>query len=162
MKVKIKFTEFADLEDIKDFLSPDEYDDFINSGTERSIVMSIPKEDFHHYKEEIGDNNCIYESISPLEDQSQLEKEFRQLCQEHIPEIRSKIEQATKLLNEACQIADKHGIPFRSTISHIAQPYIPSGFSAYDELDSDLLEELTNVYPSEVECGGWQHSAVCW
>ena len=98
---------------------------------------------------------------------TELEAQFRKRCETVVPKIDAWIMAANKARDEAVSLADEHGIPFYSSgVSSISQAYVPSSFerNGYNELDSDLVEELTGISSyqvSESYGGGWQASQIC-
>lgn len=92
-----------------------------------------------------------------------LEEEFTGLVKEHKSEIEDKIKEARQALSEAVKLSEKYGIPFHSGISFLSQGYTPSSFEdKFGELDTDVVSDLTDVYPGGEYGGtGWEHSAVC-
>lgn len=103
------------------------------------------------------------EKKSDNDDITQLEQEFEALVNSVGEVIAKKVEQATKLLDEACKLADDNGIPFESGISHLGQAYVPTSFQdKYSTLDEDRVEELTGVASYSLgNAYGWEHSDVC-
>lgn len=105
--------------------------------------------------------------LSEIEDElslapNQLEREFRGVAGSIGIQIDEKLREAAKLLGEACDLADKYGIPFKSDISEIRQAYFPPSFKdKYSDLDRELVHELTDAWPSDYGRKGWEHSAVC-
>lgn len=93
------------------------------------------------------------------QEDSQLEREFRNTANEALPLIREKVKAASKLLDEAVELSEKYGIPFSSEISFLGQPYKPGSFEGkFSEIDSDFVDSVTGAY---CEYEGWQHSDVC-
>lgn len=97
-----------------------------------------------------------------MSDTSQLEKEFKALVKSVGNEINAKVKQAEQLLTEACNLADKHGIPFDSGISHLGQVYVPESFKTrFGTLDKEDAAELLGVYEDDLDHSrGWRHSQV--
>lgn len=94
-----------------------------------------------------------------MDEQSELEKEFKAAAEKYSRLIDAKVAQASQLLSEACDISEEHGIPFESNISFLSQGYVPESFATkFKDLDRDIMYQVTNVY-NEYE--GWEHSAVC-
>lgn len=93
---------------------------------------------------------------------NQLEREFRQIVDTVRPQIEEKIEEARKLLQEACKLSEQYGIPFYADgASDISQSYLPNSFKEkYDDLSPELVRDLTDVWPSEKRFG-WEHSEIC-
>ena len=93
-----------------------------------------------------------------------LEEEFTNLVSEHKAEIEAKLKEASAALDEAVKLSEQYGIPFHSRISFLSQGYTPDSFDKkFGELDSDIVSELTDVYPGGEYGGtGWEHSAVCY
>lgn len=93
------------------------------------------------------------------QEDSTLEREFRNAANEVLVKIREKVVAASKLLDEAVELSEKHGIPFSSEISFLGQPYKPTTFDEkYGEIDADFVDSVTGAY---CEYEGWQHSDVC-
>lgn len=92
-----------------------------------------------------------------------LEQEFKTLTETVGKEIDQKVEQASKLLAEAVDLANKHGIPFYAFVSELGQPYVPQSFKdKWDALDKETVEELTSVSSYDLDYAyGWRHSDVC-
>ncbi len=92
---------------------------------------------------------------------SELEEEFKVALKKTMKEINAKIEEAHTALDKACEISEKHGVPFYSSISPLGQQYRPTSFSEkFGEIEN-LIEEITNYDVFVGEHEGWQHSAVC-
>lgn len=92
-----------------------------------------------------------------------LEKEFEDLTASVGLEIQDKIVQAERLLNEACALSDKYGIPFFTNVSLLGQPYVPEYFEIkWSDLDRDFVANITEVMATDLGSAyGWQHSQVC-
>ena len=96
-----------------------------------------------------------------------LEKKFRETFAEIHPQIQAKIKAAAQLVNEAEELSEKHGIPFRpqTAVAGHAMSYIPDSFEAiYGDLKQDddvysAITDLTGAYGDEYS--GWQSSQVC-
>jgi hypothetical protein len=120
--------------------------------------------DFDEENEENEENS---EEADPFE--APLAKEFAQLCQDVGKEIGVKVAEAHKALQEAQEIADKHGVPFRSGISPLNNSYVPGSFgkSKFAQLDHEVVCEIADVWGDYIGdllgsyYGGWVHSAVC-
>lgn len=92
----------------------------------------------------------------------ELEKEFRTAVETCEKAIAEKVKQASAILDEACELAEKHGVPFYANVSHISQSYTPVTFGEkFGSLNKDVVDELCGVFPDEYSCG-WQHSGVCY
>lgn len=95
----------------------------------------------------------------------QLEKEFKALLGSVGKEIENKVNQAEKLMKEACELADRYGIPFSSNIIDTMNGwYIPETFQErFATLDKDVAMELTDIssYRLQNHGGGWTHSNIC-
>jgi len=100
--------------------------------------------------------------VVPVSD-GKLEKEFENLVESVGKEIQDKIQQAEKLLAEACALADMHGIPFFTNVSLLGQPYVPEKFETkWCDLDRDFVANITEVVASDLGSPyGWDHSQVC-
>jgi hypothetical protein len=92
-----------------------------------------------------------------------LEKEFKDLNDTIGKEIDNKINEASKLLREAVELANKHGLPFYAYVSELGQPYVPESFEEkWSDLNKEDVEELTGVSSYDLESAyGWKHSDVC-
>ncbi len=110
-------------------------------------------------------NNTIItdDDIDSVPTNSKLENEFKELLNTVGKEIAEKVKEASKILDEACDLADKHGIPFYSPVSHIGQTYAPKSFKdIFFDLDKEFVEKNTEVSSYDLQYpGGWQHSQVC-
>lgn len=113
------------------------------------------------------DGDCSPVAIADIEEcpvsDARLEKEFETLADSVGAEIQSKLKEAEKLLNEACALADEHGIPFFTNISLLGQPYVPEAFETkWNDLDRDFVANITEVASYDLGSAyGWQHSMVC-
>jgi len=98
----------------------------------------------------------------PVSD-GKLEKEFESLADTVGVEIQSKIDEAERLIAEACALADESGLPFFTNVSVVGQPYVPETFqNKWRDLDRDFVANLTEVATSDLSSAyGWQHSQVC-
>jgi len=94
---------------------------------------------------------------------NELETEFKSLMETVGKEIDHKVNEASRLLREAVELADKHGIPFYAYVSELGQPYVPQSFEdKWESLDKEDVEELTGVPSYDLESAyGWKHSDVC-
>lgn len=93
---------------------------------------------------------------------STLEEDFTAIVNAHEAEIKAKVAEAKKALNEAVELAKTYGIPFRPSISFLSNSYFPQSFDEgkFAELDSDVVADLTGAWREDTY-SGWQHSAVC-
>lgn len=96
------------------------------------------------------------------DNEKQLENEFLTLCSTIGEEIRSKVEQAEKCIAEACQLADRHGIPFYSEVSELGQSYVPNLFNErFHSLDQKTVAELLDMRTWDLDhWRGWKHSQI--
>jgi cyanate lyase len=103
------------------------------------------------------------------EDQSELAKEFKALCEDVQKKISAKLAEASKALDEATAIAEEYGVPFDASISPLHNYYVPGSLSEskFKDLDVEEVCEISGVYGEYIEdmfrskYGGWVHSAVC-
>jgi hypothetical protein len=96
-------------------------------------------------------------------DYEQMEAEFQKVFDEHHPEIQAKIAAAAKLLAEAEELAEKHGLPFRPKTSVLGfrMSYIPESLDQkFPELEQDFWSHVTGAYGG-YDYAGWQSSQVC-
>ncbi len=100
-------------------------------------------------------------------DPTALEKEFLELKDRVHVMITEKVSAAAKLLEEAEQISEKHGMPFHSSVSFIRNTFTPTSFEKKfgklankNDEDFNFLHEVADMY---IENGitGWEHSAIC-
>jgi len=93
-------------------------------------------------------------------EETALEKQYREACEKHMPEIERLVAEARAKLAEACNLADEHGILFYSNgISGVGQKYSPSKFEdLYDGISNDFLEALNGTYKPEYGGSGWEFS----
>jgi hypothetical protein len=92
---------------------------------------------------------------------SEVERQFRLTVNEIGTKIQDKLSKAAKLINEAEELAEEHGVPFNSGVSPLGQCYIPGSLgSLFSELDKEFAYNLTETY-KEYGNEGWAHSAVC-
>jgi hypothetical protein len=104
--------------------------------------------------------NCVPKnSIRPEAECSELEKEFISLIDTHYSIIVDKIREADKLLTEAIELSEKHGMPVPAPILD-QEAYIPNSFfTKFAELDLSLVRKLCKVYVSSDTYYGWQNSS---
>lgn len=109
-----------------------------------------------------------YEKDGLSEEQCQLANEFETLCTDVQKQIKAKIEVARQALREAQELAEQHGVPFRSGISPLSNSFVPASFgkSKFRNLDREMIGEIAGVWGEFIDelydgCGGWLHSAVC-
>lgn len=94
---------------------------------------------------------------------SELEAEFKALCDAHMSEINEQIDVARVAIRKAVELSEKYGIPFSSDITPLGMSYCPdSYYGKFDELDKGFVSEvagasLWNMYGGS----GWEHSDVC-
>lgn len=146
---------------------------FFKEGT---VVQIIPakecptKEKWRYYQDdkystnyvvafEDGSETLVYWKLSNID--SEIEREFRISYYAVINQIEEKVKEASRLLTEATQIAELHGIPFHSPISELGQSYTPISLKEkFGDLTPDFIEGITGAYPDSYTTG-WQHSQVC-
>ena len=78
-------------------------------------------------------------------------------------QIQSKIAAAAKLLDEATDLADKHGVPFRPNVgTPFRMSYIPDSFKEKfpDVADGSDWCDFTGAH-GDTYYGGWQSSQTC-
>jgi len=88
-------------------------------------------------------------------EQQELENKFRATVEKYMPEIEEKLSAASKLIDEACAISEKHGIPFHGITNNVSDTYRPENIP---DVSDDLIDELCGAYG---EYEGWQHSGLC-
>jgi hypothetical protein len=94
--------------------------------------------------------------------QDQLELEFKALVDTVGQEIKAKVEMAERLLQEAVELADRHGIPFYPSISELGQPYVPPAFKErFGSLDKEAVAELVDMSEYNLGHVGWRRSQLC-
>jgi len=100
--------------------------------------------------------------IEDLEQEdSEIERDFRKALHYAEEEIQAKLDEAHAALREATKIAERYGVPFRSSISPISNQYFPRSFEdKFGELDKDFVRSVSETY-NEYESTGWKHSAIC-
>jgi hypothetical protein len=94
----------------------------------------------------------------------ELAEEFQKLVTSITAKIDKHLKAASKELNKAIKLSEKHGVPFHSNISFLGQSYTPSTFSSskFADLDRETISDITDVWDEYMmDGGGWQHSAVC-
>lgn len=89
-----------------------------------------------------------------------LEKEFKKISKTIGKEILYKAQSASKLMNEAFELAEKSGMPFSYVILKSSFTYTPSSFSKFQDLDKTLVHSLTGVYHDFYD-DGWSSSSSC-
>ena len=95
------------------------------------------------------------------EEDSELEKQFRQTASKALKLINAKVAEAEAALSEACAISEKYGVPFSTDISFLSQSYhADSTREKFPDLDSSFISEITGAY-NEYGYSGWEHSQVC-
>jgi len=95
------------------------------------------------------------------EEDSDLEKQFRQTASKALKLIHAKVAEAETALSEACDISEKYGVPFDSNISFLSQSYSPDTMEEkFPNVDLSFINEITGS-SNEYGYGGWEHSAVC-
>lgn len=104
------------------------------------------------------------ETEGEVEENPELEAEFRALVKKHQAEIDEQLKIASKAIAKAEKLSEKYGIPFSSGVSPLGQSYTPASFQdKFGELDRETVMEITDVYPGgEYDMEGWEHSAVCY
>jgi hypothetical protein len=91
--------------------------------------------------------------------------EFRQASKEASLLIEEQLAKASEALTEACEIAEKFSIPFRSNIYWVGNNYMPADFhdkfsslEGQEEFD-EMREEFASEYGNDQ---GWEHSDFCY
>lgn len=95
---------------------------------------------------------------------NQLEKEFEALVSSIGKEIELKISQAEQLIKEATDLADRFGIPFKTSILVDQRSfYVPKSFGErFAKLDKEFAMELTEIGQYRLGlANGWHHSQIC-
>lgn len=101
------------------------------------------------------------DKYSVYREDSKVEREFRLAVQDASKKIKEKVALARKALQEAVEISEETGIPFRAGVSPLGNSYIPESINEkFPEIDSEFYSEITDAY-SEYGEPGWAHSAVC-
>lgn len=104
-------------------------------------------------KEETDDSYRFY-----AED-SDFEREFRNIMPAAAERINEKLNLASKYLAEAVQISEEAGVPFTSHISFLSQAYTPMSFAEkFPDVPPSFMKEIAGIYH---EYKGWEHSQVC-
>jgi hypothetical protein len=107
-----------------------------------------------------GETDEPVDSIDP--EDSELERQFRVEAASVIKKIDKKLAIASKALDEAVELSEKHGIPFSTSVSPLSQSYFPTTFSEkFGDIETDLVDSITGASTEYPEDGGWEHSAVC-
>lgn len=94
--------------------------------------------------------------------QDKLEKEFTEVFEKVHPQIQEKLAQAAKLIDEACALAEEHGVPFRPKVAApFRMSYIPDSLQEkFPDFDQDIWSQITGAYGGG-DYTGWQQSQVC-
>ena len=96
------------------------------------------------------------------DNRTKLEKEFEKVANDVGAQIQAKLSQASVLIAEAQDLAEKHGIPFYAEVSPLSQSYWASSFEEkWPGLDMRFVSDVTEAYSEYPGEGGWEHSAVC-
>lgn len=97
-----------------------------------------------------------------VEHNNSLESRFRKVVDQYTPTIQDKLAAAAGLIEEAEELADKHGLPFRPkySITGFCMSYMPKTFKQmFSTVNSNLVYELTHASGNEYD--GWQSSQTC-
>jgi hypothetical protein len=156
-----------------------EDDDSVINGTVLSVVPAkLDREQDHHkfyqLSDEQQDNMTVHVNVKwddgtetlvsvqgLYQEDSKLEREFRNAFVKGKKLIDAKLAKASKALQEAEDLAEKYGIPFRAHISPLSQSFYPASHEEkFSDLDREFVTELTGAW-SEYSGAGWEHSAVC-
>lgn len=100
------------------------------------------------------------ENEEESEDQTELELEFKAHWEKYEAKIQEHVDAAARALQKAVDLADKHGIPFYSSVSFLGQNYTPAVLDKFADLDQSTIDDITGTY-NEYGGEGWQHSDVC-
>ena len=98
------------------------------------------------------------------EEPSELETEFEELVSDIGAQIDVHVAKASKELEKAIALSEKHSVPFRPGISFLSNTYMPESFSSskFAELDNEVVCEIADVWGDYIfDGGGWQFSSVC-
>lgn len=114
-----------------------------------------------HYQIKWDDGKVeVLQQYCFVQEDTELERSFRNTYNTTLLVINQKIEEAENLLKEAIDIAEENGVPFDSSVSSIFQAYTACSMTKkWEGIAHDRVEELTGI--SVDEYGGWRHSAVC-
>jgi hypothetical protein len=148
-------------------------DDTIKDGTVVSITPAKRKEEEQYWKfseqeqedmrdhalvkwEDGTESEVVADDLEPRD--SELERDFRVNAYTAQKLINAKMAEAEAAVDEACKIAEQYGVSFGASVSPLSQTFKVSLPEKYEELDSDFVQNICDVYG---EYDGWQHSAVC-
>ena len=96
-----------------------------------------------------------------MEEDSELEKQFRQTASMALKKIKAKLAEASAALGEAVALSEKYGVPFDTGVSFVSQSYNPDSTSEkFPDVDSSFINEVTGA-SNEYGYDGWEHSQVC-
>lgn len=93
--------------------------------------------------------------------ENDLEREFLRTFNAVHDKIQENLHQASLLIEQACQLADDNGIPFKPKfpLCGFKMSYIPQSYEdKFPKLDRDFMNNLTDAYGGYE---GWQTSQVC-
>lgn len=108
--------------------------------------------------------NVKYSKLKMVPNHSgDLEKEFMEISDKIGNEIKSRINEANKALNEALKLAEDHGLPFYSDIIQVGSCYVPNSYhSKWDKLNPEFVSDITEVLSGDLKyTRGWSTSEVC-
>lgn len=95
-----------------------------------------------------------------IEPENQLEEEFIKVYKEFGGEIQSRLDLAAQLINEAKELSEEHGLPFKPK-GQFHMSYIPHTLKIkFPDLDREFWGDVTGAHGG-YDYLGWQHSQVC-
>lgn len=94
---------------------------------------------------------------------SEIEREFREAVPNGLRQIKKKLEKAEAALQEAVDLSEELGIPFRAGISFLSQSYFPTSLrEKFGDIEYQFVSDVSGAWTQwGMDGGGWEHSAVC-
>lgn len=103
--------------------------------------------------------NNVDQDDDSSEEYSEVELEFKALCDEALPKIEAQLTIAREAIKQAEKISEQYGVPFSSDITPIGMAYTPASMDDRFRDLEDVIYDFTGSYLNDYE--GWEHSAVC-
>lgn len=140
-----------------------------NSSSEVGYVIAhldrYPNTLIVEWDDEVGNKLILKHDVSELKESSdsgvnvfELEKEFQAVVNSHNGTVKLLVSTAQKILNQAKDLSNQHGIPFEFE----EKIYVPLLFGdKYSYIDRDKLHDITKIGHLENCNIGWNSSAWC-
>ena len=114
---------------------------------------------YYTVKFDYDDTEQVLEDWLVAPRDSELEREFRNAADAAHNLINVKLQEASKLLDEAVKISEECGVPFHTEISYVGNAYLPeSAKKKFPNLDFESMKDISGS-DHEYDSPGWENSS---